>query len=565
MEKLIVPGTNLADIKRIAYKYAIKNCFEHEKADMGAVVGKVKAIFPQAIIGQIIPVIKEVVKEVNKINKKKLEDEYNLFNDAGWELKHIEKEKTLPELNWLKKGEKIITRAAPCPTGPMHFGHARPYILLDEYVKKYGGKYILRFDDTDPKIKIPEEGIEQEFQNDFEWLGIKTHEIKRQSDNIEKYLKIIEILIAEEKAYVCFCKSEEWREKIWNSEPCECRNKNAREQIKNWKKMLKHELKEGSCVVRLKTDLNDKDPSMRDWWMAKIVDDPTKHPNKKTHKYHVWPSYNLASPIDDHEMKINFIIRGQEHIQNEKKQRQLCDYFNWEHPKTLYHGKITKVGDMVLSKSKIKILMEKEGLERNDDPRLATIKSFRRRGFKPETIRQVILNIGLNTNDAKIDLVNFGAINKKFVGEPKNFPFIEDGIEIELNNCISGKINVNGQEIRIDSPIQKFIVDKKEFKNIKVGEIIRFKEGFNVKIEEKNEYNIKASFISYEKTGYKTINWLKEKTDVKILMSDGKEIIGFTKPLIKKEKENTIILFNGIGYARIEKNGEETYCIFAHE
>ncbi|MDD3083861.1 MAG: glutamate--tRNA ligase family protein [Candidatus ainarchaeum sp.] len=565
MQEIKIPGKGINEIKRIAYKYAIKNCFEHKgKAEIGAVIGKVKAILPETIIGQAIPIVKEVIEKTNKMKKEEIEEEYYLFEKSGWELKQVEKEKTLPELNWLEE-EKLITRAAPCPTGAMHFGHARPYILLDEYVKKYGGKYILRFDDTDPKIKIPEKGIEEEFQKDFEWLEIKIHEIKRQSDNIGRYLKIVEQLIAEEKAYICFCKPEEWRKKIWEGKACECREKKAREQIKHWKEMVKGKLKEGSCVVRLKTNLEDKDSSTRDWWLAKIVDDPTKHPNKKTHKYHVWPSYNLASSIDDHEMKINFIIRGQEHIQNEKKQKYLYDYFKWKYPHTMYHGKITKVADMILSKSKIKLLMEKEGLKRDDDPRLATIKSFRRRGFRPETIRKVILQLGLNPNDAKIGLENFGSSNKKFLGEVKNYPFIEEGLEIEIINFMKGKTNAYEQELLLEEPIQKFVVDKKEIKNIRVGENIRFKEGFNVKIEEIGDFGAKGRFISYEKTGYKTIDWLKEFIDVKILMADGKEKIGMSVPNIQNEKEGNVIFFNGIGYVRIDNKTREVYCVFAHK
>ncbi len=563
MEKIVIESSNNNEVERIAYKYSIKNHFEHGKADVGAVVGKVKAIFPKAIIGQIIPIIKKTVEQVNQLDKKRIEEDYNIFNESGWELKHIEKEKTLPELDWLKKGQEIITRVAPNPSGAMHFGHARPAILSDEFVRKYGGKLFIRFDDTDPKIKKPVDGIEEEFLKEFKWLGISVSGTSNASNNLKQYYKIIEILLAEEKAYICFCKPIEWRERIWKGEACPCREKNSREQLKNWKKMLKHELKEGSCVVRLKTDLNDKDSSTRDWWLAKIVDN-VEHPNKKVLDNHVWPSYNFASAVDDHTMQINFIIRGQEHVQNEKKQRQLYDYFNWVYPHTKYHGKISQIGDMVLSKSKIKVLMEQQGLNRDDDPRLATLKSFRRRGFKPETIRQIVFELGLNINEAKISLENMASINKKFLGEIKNYPFIEEGIEIEINNFSKGKIIISEQEILIDGPIQKFIIDKKEMQKIKIGELVRFKDGFNARIEETSEFGAKAFFLGYEKTGYKTINWLKENVEVRILMSNGKEKIGLSTPILMKEKEGQVIYFNNIGYARIEDK-EKMYFVFSHE
>ncbi|MFA5764396.1 MAG: glutamate--tRNA ligase family protein [archaeon] len=566
MEELKVPGQSNDEIKKTAFRYAIKNAFEHDGvAQVGSVVGKVKALFPDVILGSAMPIINDAVKEANSLGKEKLKETYDLFNEAGFELKQVEKEKVLPELTWFKKGDKIITRAAPCPTGPMHFGHARPYILSDEYVKKYGGKYIMRFDDTDPKVKIPEAGMEESFLADFKWLGININGgIVRQSDNLKRYHQIIEQLLIENKAYVCFCESETWRQKIWKGETCECRDKTVKEQLKYFKEMLNGTLKEGSCIIRLKTDLTDKDTSTRDFWIAKIVDDPSKHPNKKTHKVHVWPAYNLASVVDDYDMGINFTVRGQEHIPNEKKQRMISDHFGWVYPHTMYHGKISKLADMVLSKSKMKILMEKEGILRYDDPRMSTMKSFKRRGFKPETIRKIIFDLGLNINEAKISTENFASANQSFLGEVNTFPFIENKIELQVLNCQNGKFKVNNTEIIIDSPIQKFIVDKDEINKFKLEDTIRLKEGFNIKLTSLNNESASAEFISYEKSGYKTINHIQlgKELDATVLMSDNTEKKGISINSILKEK-GEVVLLNNLGYVKIETK-EPLYLVFGH-
>ena len=212
------------EVKDVAHKYAVKNAFEHDgSAQPGAVIGKVKALFPEVNLAEVAPEINQIVKEINEMDSGKLKEEYDFYASQGWELKQIEKEKTLPELEWLKEGEKLITRAAPCPTGVMHFGHARPYVLTDEFVKKYGGTYIMRFDDTDAKVKIPEKAMEKEFLDDFKWLGININGgIVNQSDNIKRYYQIIEKLFKMEKAYVCFCASEKWRELSWKSKACPC-------------------------------------------------------------------------------------------------------------------------------------------------------------------------------------------------------------------------------------------------------------------------------------------------------------------------------------------------------
>jgi len=556
----------MEEITKTAHKYAVKNAFEHDgEAQIGAVVGKVKALFPKADLKKVMPMISKAVAEVNKMKKDALALEYKKFESTGWELKHVEKEKTLPELEWLKKGEKIITRVAPNPSGAMHFGHARPAVLTDEYVKKYGGKCILRFDDTDPKVKVPIEGIEKEFMRDFEWLGIKFDEVANASDRLQRYYEIIEELVKKGNAYVCFCESEKWRELIWKSKECPCRKKDAKAQLIEWKKMLAHEIKEEQAVVRLKTDLKNKDPSTRDYWLAKVVDE-VNHPNAKVRGMHVWPSYNLASAVDDHDMEINFVIRGQEHVGNEEKQKALFEIFKWKYPHTEYFGKISKIGDMTLSKSKIKEMMGKEGIERYDDPRMATIMSFRRRGFTPGAIRKVIVDCGVSLKEVKISLDAFAAANKAILGEAKEYPFFEETVKMDIFNLASGEGDCYGEKIRFDDGVMEFFVDKKELLKYskKKGTMVRFKKAFNARIDEANEFSGKATFVSYSKTDNPIISWVNELIDVEILMSDGVVKRGFSSTSLLEA--NGVIHFEGMGYANVEaKKDGIVKCVYSYE
>ena len=535
-----------------AYKYAIKNAYEHEgKAQAGAVIGKVKALFPEADLKKVAPEVAKIVAQVNKMKPKEITKEYAEFEKQGWELKHVEKEKTLQELDWFKAGMKLTARIAPNPSGAMHFGHARPAILNDEYVKKYGGKLILRFDDTDPKVKTPMEGAEADFIKDLNWLEVKFDEISRSSDRLERYYEIIEKLIKDETAYICSCESEEWRKLIWKKKGCKCRSKNPKEQLMLWKKMLAHKIKEEQAVVRIKTDLNNPDPSERDWWLAKVVDEIT-HTNPKAKGKHVWPSYNLACAVDDHDMKINIVIRGQEHLTNGDKQKYLFDHFGWEFPHCYYNGKISKLGDMVLSKSKIKVLMEKQGLTRDDDPRLATIKAFRRRGFVPQAIRKIILDCGLSLKEVKIPMEMIAAANKIFVNEAKDYPFFEEAAQIEVYNVAPGEGDCYGEKINFEAGIIKLFIDKKELAKHKEKKdsIVRLKKAFNAKLNEASEYEAKATFISYSKTDYPVLSWIAELVDVEVIMSDGKTKRGFSCPTIIEAKG--LIRLEGIGYCNIE-------------
>jgi glutamyl-tRNA synthetase len=494
-----------------------------------------------------------------------LNAEYSKFNAEGWELKHVEKEKTLPELDWFKPGMKLITRVAPNPSGVMHFGHARPGVLTDEYVKKYSGKLILRFDDTDPKVKTPMEGAEAEFKRDFDWLGIQFHEINRSSDRLDRYYEILEKLLTDGMAYVCSCESETWRKLIWDKKACPCREKKPTEQLAQWKKMLAHEIKEEEAVVRIKTDLNNPDPSERDWWAAKVVDE-INHTNPNVKNKHVWPSYNLACAVDDHDMNVNMIIRGQEHLTNADKQKFLFDHFGWTVPHNYFNGKISKLGDMVLSKSKIKVLMDKQGLTRDDDPRLATIKAFRRRGFVPEAIRKIILDCGLSLKEVKISTEAIAAANKLFVGEVNSYPFFEEAVPLEVYNVTTGEGDCYGEMVKFDNGITKVFVDKKEllkYKN-KLNTPLRFKKAFNATITEVSEYGGKAMFVSYMKSENQVLSWVNELVDVEITMSDGSIKRGFSSTSLLNAKG--IIHFDGIGYANIEgKENGKIMCVFSYE
>ncbi len=554
------------EIRVVAYKYAVKNAFEHEgKSQIGAVVGKVKALFPEVDLKEVAPLIAKTVGEVNKMHKDSLTSEYSKFTAEGWELKHVEKEKTLPDLEWMKDGMKLITRVAPNPSGVMHFGHARPGVITDEYVKKYGGKLILRFDDTDPKVKTPMEGAEAEFKRDFDWLGIQFHEHNRSSDRLERYYEVLEKLLTDGMAYVCNCESEDWRKLIWDKKACPCREKKPAEQLAQWKKMLAHEIKEEEAVVRIKTDLHNPDPSERDWWAAKVVDN-IDHTNPNVKNKHVWPSYNLACAVDDHDMNVNLIIRGQEHLTNADKQKFLFDHFGWTVPHNYFNGKISKLGDMVLSKSKIKVLMEKQGLTRDDDPRLATIKAFRRRGFDPRAIRKIILDSGLSLKEVKISAEAIAAANKIFIGEVNSYPFFEEAVPLEVYNVSSGEGECYGEVVKFDSGLAKVFVDKKEllrYKN-KNDAPVRFKKAFNAKITEAGEFGGKAMFVSYMKTENPVLSWVDELTDVEILMGDGTTKRGFSSTSLLTAKG--IVHFDGIGYANIEgKDSGTIKCVYSYE
>jgi len=170
------------DMKKIILKHALINALDFNgRANPGSVIGKVIAELPQAKkdMASLGKLVVTVVNEVNALSLGQQKTQLEKFGPIK-EPKKEEKKKGLPELEGAKQG-KVIMRMAPNPNGPMHIGHCRMAVLNDEYVKKYKGKLILRFDDTDPKNpnKVPMKEAYGWMEEDMKWLGVKYHKVFR--------------------------------------------------------------------------------------------------------------------------------------------------------------------------------------------------------------------------------------------------------------------------------------------------------------------------------------------------------------------------------------------------
>ena len=546
------------EVKEDVYRYAVKNAFLHNgKADVGAVVGKIAALHKDTNLKRIMQEIIGIVKGVNEKPFPEIEEEYRKF-EPTYELKPQQEKEGLDKLEW-KETSEVVTRFAPNPNGPFHLGNARAAILSHEYAAKFNGRFLLRFDDTDPKVKKPMENAEQVFKEDLGWLGCKIDETYFASDRLDIYYKYMRLVVLKGKAYVCTCNSEEWRKLIWDKQACPCRDKNEDEQVLLLDKMLRHELKEGEAVLRIKTNLEDPDPSVRDWWAAKIVDN-VEHPNKSTLDKHLWPSYNFASAIDDHELGVTLICRGQEHAQNETKQRFLYDYFGWVYPKTIHFGRI-KLGELTLSTSAIKKGIE-EGLFFGwDDPRLGTIRAFRRRGFQAEALKNIILEVGTNTSDATIEFNKLADFNREIVKDiAMTSEFIEDPVKLSVH--LTPEMEVHG--VFLNKGLQEFLVAKKEMDKRKLGDIIRLKEAYNIRIIEKNEFEVQAEFVGMTKIDKAVVAWVIEGEDAEITMDDASKRYGLIEAGIEL-KVDKITYLERLGYCRVDSIDELPVKLwFAH-
>ncbi|VVC00566.1 Glutamate--tRNA ligase [uncultured archaeon] len=538
---------DLEQIKADAYRYAVKNAFEHKgKADMGALIGKLKALHKDTDIKKITPVAAEAVKKVNAMRPEDIEKDFREFEGQGYELKPQKGREGLPPLEWAEGGkEPVVTRYAPNPNGPPHLGNARAAYLSYAYAEMYNGKFILRFEDTDPKVKKPMENPEEAFREDLGWFGINVKEVYFASDRLQLYYSYMRKLIEMEKAYVCQCNSEEWRKLTEGKKSCPCRKKGKAKQLELFEKMLSHELKEGEGVLRIKTDLKHPDPSVRDWWVARIVDKP-ENP-RATGKDHVWPSFMFESAIDDHEMGVTLILRGQEHAQNSTKQKFLYDYFGWAQPHAVHFGRLS-IGDMVLSTSKIKAGIEKGEYTGWDDIRLGTLRALRRRGLQPKALQRILIDCGLTSSDANISMEKVAAYNRELIqGEAVRTTYLMDPIKIEVPGQSEMEIEKDGVSILLSQGMHGFLVSAEEIRAIKEP-VFRLRNAYNVRLEDKEGMSLMAKPAGNEMQGKQVVSWIHEMMDLELVLPDGRREIGVIEKMDLQNGE----------YLYLEKKG---FCI----
>ncbi|UCH37553.1 MAG: glutamate--tRNA ligase, partial [Candidatus Bathyarchaeota archaeon] len=386
----------------------------HGRASSRAVLGKLLADYPtlKPNVKNLIPTLETITNEVNTLSLAQQKQLLQQLLPASPVKKAEKAESALSPLPNVDAYPFIHVRFCPNPDGALHLGGARAAILCDEYAKMYHGRFTLRFDDTDPRTKSPIPEAYDWIPHDLKWLQVNWHDQVYQSDRLEIYYKYAEQLLEMGAAYVCTCQPLEFRKLIWAHHACPCRDLSPEKQLQRWNSMLLGSFKEGDAVVRIKTDLTHPNPAVREWPALRIID-TRKYPHPRTKsKYHVWPLFAFCCGVDDHELQISHIIRGKEHLTNSVRQRFLYDYLHWEYPEALHYGRFKIVGS-VLSKSKIRDGIARGNYQGWDDPRLGTLMALRKRGFQPETVRQLILDVGVKPVDLTVSWQNIQALNRK--------------------------------------------------------------------------------------------------------------------------------------------------------
>jgi len=580
---------NDTELKGFIRKIALLNAVKHEgKAQTGPVVGKLLGEKPKyrTRVKEVSQAVSTVIKEINGLSLR----EQLLVIEEKWPealvKEKVQEEKRLPPLPNVANYQRIVTRYSPNPDCVLHLGSARAIVLCHEYAVMYNGKFILRFEDTDPKLKRPVLEFYDRIREDLAWVECKPDEEYIQSDRIPIYYEYAERLINDGNAYVCTCQHDEFRRSILAIQPCKCRDIPKEEHLARWRRMLEGVYKEGEAVVRVKTDLSHPNPAVRDWPALRVLD-TEKYPHPRVgSKYRVWPLYNLAAGVDDHLMGITHIIRGKEHLTNQVRQEYMYHHLGWKYPETIHYGRL-KITGASLSKSKL-VQGMREGLYRNwDDPRLATFAALRRRGISPEAIRRLMIDIGPKTSDVILSWENLYAHNRKVLDPVADrYFFVQDPIEMSVKSIPQAfvvRLNLHPdnpergfREYKIvpsgnDGSVS-FWVSRKDVSPSNIGMVLRLMELFNVKIVNASLYAAEASFES-ESYGQardikaQLIHWVPVGEDMpcRVVMPDATLAEGVAERVCKRLKRDDVIQFERFGFVRIDRVDDELTAYYAQK
>ncbi|MBK2357547.1 glutamine--tRNA ligase/YqeY domain fusion protein [Francisella hispaniensis] len=325
----------------------------------------------------------------------------------------------------------ILTRFPPEPNGYLHIGHAKSICLNFGIAQEFGGKCNLRFDDTNPD----KEDIEyiNAIQEDVEWLGFKwENQPHFASEYFDKMYELAILLIKKGKAYVCDLSAEEIRayrgtlKEPGKNSPY--RERSISENLELFEGMKNGKFAEGSKTLRAKIDMSSGNINLRDPALYRIK---FSHHPKTGDKWCIYPMYTFAHPLEDAIEEITHSLCTLE-FQDQRP------FYDWVIEETEFELKPQQIefsrlnlNYTITSKRKLKYLVDNKLVNGWDDPRMPTIKGYRRRGYTPESIRNFCEMIGISKQDSVIDI-----------------SVLEDAIRDDLNKNVLRK-NVVLDPIRV--------------------------------------------------------------------------------------------------------------------
>ena len=442
-----------AETQNLIWHLSLQNAFEYDgKGAAGSVIGRIMSTRAdlRQYGGLISPLVAQSVVKANSLAQEKGMGyvESLLQQEAPHLLEGRQKQERREGLPPLKdtEGKEIVLRFAPNPNGPLSFGHARGVVINGTYAHEHKGTLILRFDDTDTTVKPPMLDAYDIIPQEVEWLlGRPADRIVIASDRIPLYYEHAERMLREGFGYICQCPADDFRTFRETKQNCPCRDKSVEKNLDGWNSMLDGTYKPGDAVVRVKTDMELKNPALRDWPALRIQDtQKNPHPRSEIGSiYRVWPLLDFQSAVEDQLQGVTHIVRGKDLMDSTRKQTLLYEHFGWNYPETIYWGRVKVHEWGGFSTSKMRASIENGEYTGWDDPRLPTLQGLKLRGIQAESLRNFWIELGVTQKDISVPLATLFSHNtKKIDDEAPRLSFVRNPIEVDLKGDISKDIEI---------------------------------------------------------------------------------------------------------------------------
>ncbi len=347
--------------------------------------------------------------------------------------------------------DEICTRFPPEPNGYLHIGHAKSILLNYGLAKKYGGKFHLRFDDTNPTKEKTE--FVQSIIEDVEWLGAKYDgEVLFASNYFDQMYEAAVKLIKKGKAYVCDLSADEIRQYRGTlKEPGKdspYRNRSVEENLDLFERMKNGEFEDGSRVLRAKIDMASPNINMRDPVLYRVAH--MTHHNTGD-KWCIYPMYDFAHPIEDAIEGISHSICTLEFEDHRPLYDWVVRELEYPHPPKQIEFAKLYLQNVITGKRYIKKLVEENIVDGWDDPRLVSIAALRRRGFTPESIKMFMELVGVSKSNSSVDYAMLEyCIREDLKLKRSRVMAVLDPVKLIIDNYPEGQVEymdvVNNQE-----------------------------------------------------------------------------------------------------------------------
>ena len=561
-------------IRHTIRKYSLANAVKFEgKANSRAVIGKLLAERPELRTEAklVISQVDEIVKAVNQMS---LTDQLTELQEIAPELLEGVKEervRELPELPQAQIGE-VVTRLPPEPSGYPHIGHAYAGYINWYYARKYEGKLILRFEDTNPRNVHPK--YYDAFREGYQWMEIDWDEELNVSDDLPYFYEKAKDLLRRGEVYFCSCEANTIKENRRAGIPCPHRQSNQEENRALWEDILEGKYEEGEIVCRLRIDMNHPNAVMRDPNIFRIIDYP--HPIQGD-RYRLWPTYDFANALEDHRNGITHVLRSNEFATRGELQVYIRNLFGFSQPYIQEWSRFTIEGSPV-SKRKIRPLIESGLISGWDDFRLTTLPGLRNRGIIPAAIREMTREVGLSIAQPVLDWSVLLGINRRLVDPLANRyfcvtePFLVTirGVD-EKKAVIPLHPDFKDRGTRAILVKNRVTIDGADAAKLKKGDIFRLKHLYNLRVDKVTTKGMDCSFAGDDLSqAALKIQWVSEKTipvELRIpdvLLRDGKPnptslriINGEGERELKNVEEGAIVQLERKGFGFIAQNAEK--------